>query len=381
MASSKGSDSMKTSRYNLPSGKVPLLSALDDEVDWTMVAIELRAFLKRFEGYEEALFESQLVDLNARAEQKRRLGKNNALNVVYSYLVEMCAPNKTAMLQVREHATTDPEFYANNLWKMLELRFTQERLNKIQGYLNEIGRVKHEANEDFKIFIDRFKKLIGDVRSVDPKQVPTDINLMGILKEALSENEVLWGHLTLAKNISLEEMMDTVSKWKSKSQKAQISDSAVTNYSSQPGYLKKAHAKKQRSGRGSGQDDFTDREETRACLACKEVGHLVKDCRNKSAKESWLSKREKKKREQDDDDSRDRKHERQSRERSNSRTHPRHRSRSDSSERSQSTERRHSRDRSDGRENYKKSKSVKSKNNWMSSDGEELSGSENSEEE
>ena len=89
-------------------------------------------------------------------------------------------------------------------------------MNKIQGYLNEIGRVKHEANEDFKTFIDRFKKLIGDVRSIDPKQVPTDINLMGVLKEALSENEFLWGHLTITKNISLEEMMDTVVKWKSK---------------------------------------------------------------------------------------------------------------------------------------------------------------------
>ena len=64
-------------------------------------------------------------------------------------------------------------------------------MNKVQGYLNEIGRVKHEANKDFKIFVDRFKKLIGDVRSIDLKQVPTDVNLMGILKEALS----LWGHL------------------------------------------------------------------------------------------------------------------------------------------------------------------------------------------
>ena len=81
MASSKGSDPNKTTRYITPTGKVPLLSAVDDEVDWTMVAIELRAFLKRFEGYEEALFET-LVDLNARAEQKKRLGKNNALNIV-----------------------------------------------------------------------------------------------------------------------------------------------------------------------------------------------------------------------------------------------------------------------------------------------------------
>ena len=67
MASSKGSDPNKTSRYITPTGKVPCLSAVDDEVDWTMVAIELRAFLKRFEGYEEALFETQLVDVNARA--------------------------------------------------------------------------------------------------------------------------------------------------------------------------------------------------------------------------------------------------------------------------------------------------------------------------
>ena len=59
--------------------------------------MELRAFLKRFEGYEEALFETQLVDLNDRAEQKKRLGKNNALNIVFSYLLEMCTPNKTVM--------------------------------------------------------------------------------------------------------------------------------------------------------------------------------------------------------------------------------------------------------------------------------------------
>ena len=55
-------------------------------------------------------------------------------------------------------------------------------MNKIQGYLNSLGRVKRENNEDFKLFIDRFEKLIGDVRAIDAEQVPTDINLMGILK-------------------------------------------------------------------------------------------------------------------------------------------------------------------------------------------------------
>ena len=223
MASSKSSDPKTQTRYVAPSGKIPLLSALDDEVDWTMLEIEVRAFLMRCEGYEEALFEPQEVEANARVEQKKRLNKNNALNTVYSYLVEMCGPNKTAMLQVREHG----DRYAFNLWKRLETRFTQERMNKIQGYLNSLGHVKRENNEDFKLFIDRFKKLIGDVRAIDAEQVPTDINLMGILKESVSSELVLWGLLTFTKDITLEDMMNTVAKWKSKP--TVHSDSAVTN--------------------------------------------------------------------------------------------------------------------------------------------------------
>ena len=52
MASSKGSDPIKSFRpNNLPTGKVSLLSESDDDVDWTMVAIAMRAFLMRFEGF------------------------------------------------------------------------------------------------------------------------------------------------------------------------------------------------------------------------------------------------------------------------------------------------------------------------------------------
>ena len=42
MASSKGSDPKAQTRYVSPSGKIPPLSASDDEVDWTMVEIEVR---------------------------------------------------------------------------------------------------------------------------------------------------------------------------------------------------------------------------------------------------------------------------------------------------------------------------------------------------
>ena len=125
---------------------------------------------------------------------------------------------------------------------MLEARFTQERMNKIQGYLNEIGRVQYYGKEDFKIFIDNFRKLIGDVRSIDPMQVPTDVNLMGVLKKAVSSELVLWAHLNFADNITLDKMLDVISKWKSKTSKSE--STAVANYTDLSGNLKKAYGKK-----------------------------------------------------------------------------------------------------------------------------------------
>ena len=65
-------------------------------------------------------------------------------------------------------------------------------------------------------------------------------------------------------------MLETIAKWKPKAKRNSV---AVANYSALPGDLKKAHAKKQNSGRGSGKDKIGRAVvETRACLACKKVG-------------------------------------------------------------------------------------------------------------
>ena len=172
------------------------------------------------------------------------------------------------MLQVWAHAISDPTRYLNNILKMIENRFTEERLNKVQGFLNKIGAFKNESNEDNKVFIDRFTKLVDDVRPIDEAQLPTDLNLMGVLKKAMMNEDVLWGNLQFnSKGMSLSRMMDIISKWKPREPKK---SSAVANYSALPGNLKKAHAKKQNSGRGSGKDKIGRAVvETRACLACK----------------------------------------------------------------------------------------------------------------
>ena len=94
--------------------------------------------------------------------------------------------------------------------------------------------------------------------------MPTDVNLMGILKEAVSSELVLWAHLNFADNITLDKMLNVISKWKSKTSKSD--STAVATYSAWPGNLKKAFGKKQKSGRGSGKDQVARRVETRAGL-------------------------------------------------------------------------------------------------------------------
>ena len=194
LSSSKGSDKKKSSSSNpvavaqanqpTPFGSMLKLPAEDDNVDWVMTGMEVNAYLSRYQpSYVKALDETQSVDFDERAAQVEALGQ--AHRTVYSLLVEMCGLNKTATLQVRAHAISDPTKNPNNLWRMIVKKFTEENLNKVQGLLNDIGSFKNESNEDNKVFIDRFRKLVDDVSSIDETQVTTDLNLMGVLKKAM----------------------------------------------------------------------------------------------------------------------------------------------------------------------------------------------------
>ena len=125
----------------VPFGSMPKLPAEDDKVDWVMTKIEVNAYFNRHPmSYVKALEEVQSADPDERAAQVEALGQ--AHRTVYSLVVEMCGPNKTAMLQVRAHAISDSTLNPNNLWRMIEKRFTEEKFNKVQGYLNEIGTFK-----------------------------------------------------------------------------------------------------------------------------------------------------------------------------------------------------------------------------------------------
>ena len=110
-----------------------------------------------------------------------------------------------------------------NYYIATKLTHLFKRFNVIKGKINfavlqafHYVHISHRFNFSIwrNIFIDGFKKLIGDVRSIDPTQVPTDVNLMGVLKEAVFSEQVLWGHLQFTDNITLDKMLEIISKWK-----------------------------------------------------------------------------------------------------------------------------------------------------------------------
>ncbi len=95
-------------------------------------------------------------------------------------MVELCLNNDTAMMQVRNLSISDPGCWANTLWVALEQQLTQERVTQVKGKLILLSKFEANlAHETFKQMIDRFRKLIADVRAVDPTQVPSDTNLLG----------------------------------------------------------------------------------------------------------------------------------------------------------------------------------------------------------
>ena len=102
--------------------------------------------------------------------------------------------------------------------------------------------------------IDRYKKLIADVRSIDAAQVPHDTNLLAIIKEAVLGFTALWAQLEYnTPNITLDKALDIISRWRvagtSKNAEDDKETKNVANFvSDAPNWKKKAFAKQAKAG-------------------------------------------------------------------------------------------------------------------------------------
>jgi len=197
-----------------PQGRTPMLPSDNLQVDWFMQTIKMTAFFKRRSGA-EAVWKLKVPAGTAAQTLAFRKTHEELNNFCYGVLVEMCTENSTAMMQVRTNFISDPDHWANTLWEALGTRFTQEKASQLQNNLITLGKFSKLPNEDFKEMTDRYKKLISDVRSIDDTQVPSDTNLLAILKESVVTFSNLWAQLEYnTPNINYDKAIDIISRWR-----------------------------------------------------------------------------------------------------------------------------------------------------------------------
>ena len=183
------------------SGHTPLLDKDNSKVDWNNYSLLMFAHLKQKKG----AFNVFMTPPPPKGTEKELREIEHLNNWCYSVLIESCGKNATAMMQA--HALFDiqgGDTWAQTLWKSLEARFTRERLSMVQDNLIILGKFSKVSSETFKDMIDRFRKLIADVRAIDPAQVPSDTNLMAVLKHSIEKFENLWVHLEYDDKMNLD---------------------------------------------------------------------------------------------------------------------------------------------------------------------------------
>ena len=267
-----------------------MLEKDNSKVDWNNYSLLMFAHLKQKRG----AFKVFMTPPPAKGTDKELREIEHLNNWCYSVLIESCRGNATAIMQA--HALFDTkgaDTWAQTYWKSLETRFTKERVSQVQDNLIILSKFSKIPSETFKDMIDRFRKLISDVRAVDPVQVPSEANLMSVLKNSVLQFESLWVHLEYDKLMDFETMCDIITRWrgsgansanfKSVAELGTIANFVNDNSNKPKRDLKKFNKDKKDFGKQS--------IEKRRCLVCDRQGHLVKDCRD-PRKETWIRNRQ-----------------------------------------------------------------------------------------
>ena len=185
------------------------MPADDKALNWQMVEMRFKIWLKRVPMLNEILIEEIGRSDDEIAAQKQKFGTQN-IDIVYSFICEMCSENETAMTQVVTHFQIDPHLWPNSLWKLLGTRFQFSNRHRIQEFVAAIMEIVIKPNESYKAFIDRFNKAQSDIRSIDPAQVPNEFILIEILKKSIRHERALMIILNQRVDITLKFLTEQI---------------------------------------------------------------------------------------------------------------------------------------------------------------------------
>ena len=98
---------------------------------------------------------------------------------------------------------------AFTLFTLFENRFTLKKLQKLQKLLVELNQMICLVMETPAKLLDRFDKLVLGIKAIDATQLPTELQLITILKNAISEKfKLLNAMLLTTANLTLVQLRE-----------------------------------------------------------------------------------------------------------------------------------------------------------------------------
>jgi len=173
-------------KITYPTGILPKMPKEDSDVNWPIVELKFKVYLRKFPIFYEILTETVGRDDHETAAQREKYGQK--IEAVYSLIVEMAEQNETAINIVQTHFQTDPLCWPNTLWKQLVARFTHAQKHRVSEAIFAISSFSKKDDESHKGMVDRFYKCISDVRNIDVSQVPPESFLIKILKKSMQND-------------------------------------------------------------------------------------------------------------------------------------------------------------------------------------------------
>jgi uncharacterized membrane protein YgcG len=228
----------------------------------------------------EALLTNFAALVETAAQKTARIAKFAVANAQVVFAICQSARDcDEARAVVTAHQYTDPEGNAHTLYKLIEGRFTQKALQTLQKLLVELNQLVCKAGETPAQLIDRFNKITLGVTAIDAAQMPTEIQLIAILKNSISGTyKLLHVMLEVMVGLTLPQLKERFLNWEPKHEVGGSAETtvvrSVANFagSGLDNRRKKAFVKKTKAGYDNG-GTFT-----MECWNCGLSGHLKRDC-------------------------------------------------------------------------------------------------------
>ena len=241
----------------------------------------------RFPGVREALAVEIPAQETNLAKQERIAAYKSASDKAYSILIEACTDSSIGQIVMVAHYAADPELWANNLSKMLKLRFTLQATKRVAKCVTAFNLLKMEAGETGAMFMDRYNQKVSEIMSIDARQIPTNETRVTLLMNAIRRAfPMVYSQMERLEIETIDKgaLEPSFAKWITEceqdnilgasKQKVEVElDEAVAQFvslSSAAKFVKKPKRKFQSGGEES--------ERIKRCWVCESTKHLKNDC-------------------------------------------------------------------------------------------------------